>query len=201
MIINAKLQNEKVNFKYPRANIPNPGPVGGPCLSKDTYLLLESVAKDLAEDSLIYKSRKTNEKIVQMAFNSICNFLAKNSNYDRIYFIGAAFKGKPRTNDFRNSLSQDLIRMIIPHNIEFKLWDPTMVAGDLLEYSAFLDSDLDIKKSDIVVIGNNAEFIYSDKVLTCLENLPDSTLIVDLWGVTRNLKNINSQIYQLGKKV
>jgi nucleotide sugar dehydrogenase len=33
------------NDKYPRANIPLPGPVGGPCLFKDSYILLESFNK------------------------------------------------------------------------------------------------------------------------------------------------------------
>lgn len=59
---------EKANFKYPRSVIPKPGPVGGPCLSKDTYIFLESMEKHLIENSIILKSRKQNEKITKVGF-------------------------------------------------------------------------------------------------------------------------------------
>jgi hypothetical protein len=34
---------EMVNEDYPRANVPRPGPTGGPCLSKDGYFLVEEL--------------------------------------------------------------------------------------------------------------------------------------------------------------
>ena len=48
------------NFKYPRANIPSAGPVGGPCLYKDTHILLNSFSQEFREKSIIYSARALN---------------------------------------------------------------------------------------------------------------------------------------------
>ena len=191
---------EKANFKYPRSVIPKPGPVGGPCLSKDTYIFLESINKNLTENSIILKSRKQNEKITKVAFDAISVYLNDNPSLNRICFLGAAFKGNPRTNDFRNSFTQELIRMLVNDNSEIKVWDPTLIPEDLLEYSDFFYKDLNFKECDIVVIGNNASFMFESEVLDFLKNLPPSALIIDMWGVLRQLTNINAALYRFGVK-
>jgi len=192
---------EKANFQYPRATIPKPGPVGGPCLSKDTYLFFESLDQSLHENSIILRSRKQNEKLVDLAFDVINKYVEINPNKNKICFLGATFKGKPRTNDFRNSFTQDLINMLNSHNFEIKVWDPTLTPPDLLEHSNLLAKDLELNNSDIVVIGNNANFIFENEVNVFLESLIDSALIVDMWGVTRQLKNLRANIYSFGVKV
>ena len=191
---------EKANFKYPRSVIPKPGPVGGPCLSKDTYIFLESINKNLIENSIILKSRKQNEKITKVAFDAISVHLNNNPSLNRICFLGAAFKGNPRTNDFRNSFTQELIRMLVNDNSEIKVWDPTLIPEDLLEYSDFFYKDLNFKECDIVVIGNNSSFMFESEVLNFLKNLPQSALIIDMWGVSRQLTNINAALYRFGIK-
>ena len=191
----------KANFQYPRATIPKPGPVGGPCLSKDTYLFFESLDQSLHENSIILRSRKQNEKLVDLAFDVIHKYLETNPEKDKVCFLGATFKGKPRTNDFRNSFTQDLINMLNPHNLEIKVWDPTLTPPDLLEHSNLLTKDLKLDNFNIVVIGNNANFISETEVTVFLENLLDSALIVDMWGVTRELKNIKANVYRFGVKV
>jgi UDP-N-acetyl-D-mannosaminuronic acid dehydrogenase len=192
---------EKANFQYPRATVPKPGPVGGPCLSKDTYLFFESLDQSLHKNSIILRSRKQNEKLVDLAFNVIHKYLETNPERKKVCFLGATFKGKPRTNDFRNSFTQDLINMLNQHNLEIKVWDPTLTPPDLLEHSNLLAKDLKLDNFDIIVIGNNANFISETEVTVFLESLLDSALIVDMWGVTRELKNIKANIYRFGVKV
>jgi UDP-N-acetyl-D-mannosaminuronate dehydrogenase len=115
--------------------------------------------------------------------------------------LGAAFKGNPRTNDFRNSFTQDLINRINNMKLEIKVWDPTLISSDLLEYSNFFDEELDCKTWDIVVIGNNAKFMFDNKVHDFLNKLPDSSLIIDMWGITKNIRDIRAKIYTFGVKV
>ena len=189
---------EKANFKYPRSVIPKPGPVGGPCLSKDTYIFLESMEKHLIENSIILKSRKQNEKITKVAFDAISIYRSNNPSFNRICFLGAAFKGNPRTNDFRNSFTQELIHMLINNNLEIKVWDPTLTPANLLEYSDFYYKDLNSKECDIVVIGNNANFMFENEAIDFLKNLPSSALIIDMWGVLRQLPTINASLYRFG---
>ena len=191
---------EKANFSYPRSAVPKPGPVGGPCLSKDTYLFLESLDENFADNSIILKSRKQNEALVNIAYNLILEYIDEKPNQNRICFLGAAFKGKPRTNDFRNSFTQELIHMVKESTVEIMVWDPTVKSEDLLDYSNYLNGNLNAKNTSIVIIGNNSDFFFDDVVLNFLTDLPTSSLIIDMWGVTRNIENIRSQVYKFGIK-
>lgn len=191
---------EKANFSYPRSAVPKPGPVGGPCLSKDTYLFLESLDENFADNSIILKSRKQNEALVNIAYNLILEYVDRKPNQNRICFLGAAFKGKPRTNDFRNSFTQELIHMVKESTVEIMVWDPTVKSEDLLDYSNYLNGNLNAENTSIVIIGNNSDFFFDDVVLNFLTDLPASSLIIDMWGVTRNIENIRSQVYKFGIK-
>ena len=55
---------QSANYNYPRASIPMPGPVGGPCLSKDTTILFNGVSDSLISlNSVMLAARRTNEYI------------------------------------------------------------------------------------------------------------------------------------------
>ena len=70
--ISSKEILEFASRDYPRTKKLLPGPVGGPCLSKDTYLLLSSSSlNSYRKDSLILKSRSINENIYQNLFKLI----------------------------------------------------------------------------------------------------------------------------------
>jgi len=80
---------EVANSNYPRANIPKPGPVGGPCLTKDSYILSGSFDSDMPS-SVIMKARQVNEGILDdvLAFVSAC--IRKNP-HTKIVISGLAF--------------------------------------------------------------------------------------------------------------
>jgi len=64
MNLNALECIQKANYKYPRNNIPIPSPgVGGPCLTKDPYLLLQIAKKAGFIPEFITQSRKVNDYI------------------------------------------------------------------------------------------------------------------------------------------
>ncbi len=186
---------EKSNTEYPRSKIPFPGPVGGPCLSKDTYLFFESFKTNLRDESIVFSSRTRNEEVVNIAYSKIVEFIG--SDRKELVFIGGAFKGKPRTNDFRNSFTQDLSILLQEKNIEISIWDPTLLPSDLLGFSQYYKYDLDDRVYDVVVIGNNSEFLFDSQVLNYLRNLPKTTLVVDMWGVTKSLE-IKAEMYRFG---
>ena len=71
----------KANVGYPRNNIPLPSPgVGGPCLSKDPYLLAtnEQVLNLPGKNSLILTGRKLNESIPSFLVKKIKEKIPKN---------------------------------------------------------------------------------------------------------------------------
>lgn len=191
------------NMNYPRSNIAKPGPVGGPCLIKDTQILLESFPNSIKQKSLLSKSMMINKSVEKKAFNLI----RKNTRSDncRILFLGAAFKGKPRTNDARNSFTTNLISLLERHptsRYQISIWDPLVSEFNLLNLSKYNTNNLKIKNPAVVVIGNDADFMYSDKVVNFLKGLGANTLLLDFWGVTKkiSLDNCNIYVYGIGFK-
>jgi UDP-N-acetyl-D-mannosaminuronic acid dehydrogenase len=194
---------EKANFEYPRARIPMPGPVGGPCLSKDTYILLESLPKNLSGNRLIGAARILNESLEEIALSKIFDYMSKKNGNLRVIFLGAAFKGKPDTNDFRESFTKNLVEKLLKSSLklDISIWDPNLIPVDLFEYAKFYLSDLIKKDFDIVVIGNNSNFMLSEEVSIYLNNLRKDSLIIDMWGVISNPDALQASLYQFGNSL
>ena len=185
------------NFKYPRANIPSAGPVGGPCLYKDSHILLNSFSQEFREKSIIYSARALNEKVELNIYELLLQHLEIGSE---VLFIGAAFKGSPKTNDIRNGLTSNLIRRIQrdEKQIDVRIWDPTLEPADLLDLAQFKINLLSDFSPKIVVIGNNSQEIISKSVIDFLNKLSPKTLIIDPWRMYLNSKKSCAKVYHLG---
>jgi nucleotide sugar dehydrogenase len=192
---------QTANFNYPRANIPFPGPVGGPCLYKDSHILMESFTKDFTLKSIIYNARIRNEEIESRIYKLLLEHLELSISQVSILFIGAAFKGTPRTNDIRNGLTSNLISRIYNDNYPCKIsiWDSTLSPDDLLHLKYLMIDSLDRAKPEIVVIGNNSRDLLTDDVLNFLSRLSTQTLIIDPWRIYKDFENTSARIYQLGR--
>ena len=185
------------NYKYPRANIPSAGPVGGPCLYKDSHILLNSFSQEFREKSIIHSARTVNEKVEL----NIYELLLQHLEIDlEVLFIGAAFKGSPKTNDIRNGLTSNLIRRIQrdEKQINVRIWDPTLEPADLLDLAQLNINSLSDFSPKIVVIGNNSQEIVSESVVDFLNKLPSNTLIIDPWRMYQKSKKTRAKIYHLG---
>jgi UDP-N-acetyl-D-mannosaminuronic acid dehydrogenase len=191
----------KANFNYPRGKIPLPGPVGGPCLSKDTYILLDSLNHALKNDSVVFAARKRNESMIAMVLQKISTYKLLRSDASTIVFLGSAFKGKPKTNDFRDSLTKIVIENLLSSQVNLKIgiWDPTIDPIDLYESSNFYIKQLEAFLPDIVVIGNNSDLLFSDQVIRYLQKLDDTKLIIDMWGITNEITQIRCKVYVFGE--
>ena len=185
------------NYKYPRANIPSAGPVGGPCLYKDSHILLNSFSQEFREKSIIYSARTVNEKVELNIYELLLQHLEVGS---KVLFIGAAFKGSPKTNDIRNGLTLNLIRRIQrdEKQIDVRIWDPTLEPADLLDLAQFKINLLSDFSPKIVVIGNNSQEVISESVVVFLDKLPSNNLIIDPWRMYQKSKKTRAKIYHLG---
>jgi UDP-N-acetyl-D-mannosaminuronic acid dehydrogenase len=186
------------NFNYPRANIPSAGPVGGPCLYKDSHILLNSFSKEFREKSIIYSARAVNEKVELNIYELLLQHLEVGSG---VLFIGAAFKGSPKTNDIRNGLTSNLIRRIqeSKKQINVQIWDPTLEPTDLLDLAQLKINSLTDLSPKVIVIGNNSQEIISESVIDFLNKLPSNTLIIDPWRMYQKSKKTRAKIYHLGR--
>jgi len=172
-------------YKYPRTNLALPGPVGGPCLTKDTYILNESFKKKY-KPIISLTARLENEKIPQF----IVKYLKERINYkkkNKIVLLGLAFKGNPPTSDLRGSVSLDFIKELKQH---FK-------KSDIYGYDNFLSdkafSNLKISRLEnikncfvntniILILNNNIKF--SQLNLHKLSKLmSEEKIIYDCWNL------------------
>jgi nucleotide sugar dehydrogenase len=95
-------------FGYTRTDIPMPGPVGGPCLSKDPHILAESLERVGVKPEITSSARLVNERqpdelasFLKSRVTDAAGFPAR----PRIALLGIAFKGRPATDDVRGTMA------------------------------------------------------------------------------------------------
>ena len=107
---------DQINHGYERNNIPKPSPgVGGPCLSKDPYILDFCIKKKGIKNSLQKQVRNINTQGPKDLFIRIKKLLNKNKkkiDNSKIFLIGLAFKGNPETSDLRESTSLAFLKFL-----------------------------------------------------------------------------------------
>ena len=181
---------------YPRTKKVLPGPVGGPCLSKDTYLLLSSKKiQKYRKKSLIFKARKINEGLGEcfkkcLVLNKQIFEKKKKLN---ILIVGMSFKGYPITDDIRGSISLEIIKVV---NRFFK-------SKEILGYDPYVNDEIYLK-NPIKKINTNIMKNYKfDLVINCSNNeyflkvfkkgnivMRKSSLIFDYWSRINNFSKL-----------
>ena len=175
---------ELANRGYPRSQIAKPSPgVGGPCLSKDSLILVNSVKDKSAEfssKSAIVRARKLNENMPQIYVNKLLRDAdSLQLDVKRVHLVGLAFKGIPNTNDIRNSPSVEMYNCLIKKEIEVSVWDSCLTTDELNHFPG--GTKLDLKNVDVILIGNN----NPDNVRYLKKILPQvkPRLIGDPWNL------------------
>ena len=150
-----------VTTDYPRSYLKEVGPVAGPCLEKDTYILKQSF-QDEFNLELIETARKLNEKWIF----KVCDEILKSySSSNVICLTGLAFKGNPSTDDLRGSLAIPMYNYLINTGLIVYLYDPTIEKYDLLKYFTIdennvLDSwDDVVNLCDLILLQNGSTSI------------------------------------------
>jgi UDP-N-acetyl-D-mannosaminuronic acid dehydrogenase len=177
-------------FKYPRTNIPNPGPVGGPCLAKDTYILKESLKKNKFLPLISMSARSVNENLLYKVYEYLDkNFFINKKNIRlKISLLGFAFKGDPETSDLRGSISIDFFKILrdkIKKNIKIYGYDPLVKKEDLKDYKFFLVKDIKeafVNANLVIILNNNKKFKNLNiKYYTSL--MAKNSMIYDFWNL------------------
>ena len=99
---------------YGRSSLAVPGPVGGPCLEKDSYILEAALSSE--SDSFLLSARKYNETYaVRMTDSWLASKPLGPSS--KVVLAGAAFKGDPPTSDLRGSHIYGLVDYFLRREI------------------------------------------------------------------------------------
>lgn len=97
---------------YPRTNLPLPGPVSGPCLTKDPHILQQSLADQAIDLPITRWARQSNEALVGDVVQYLKGAAAVLNGFPAdptIAVLGLAFKGQPPTDDLRGSSVYELL--------------------------------------------------------------------------------------------
>lgn len=170
------------NAGYPRANIAPPGPVGGPCLTKDAIILATST-RAMERPSFALAGRATNTYLTQHVLSRIADQISAPPKV--IGIIGLAFKGAPGTSDTRGSLATDLACQAKAYWPETEVigWDPVAsMSEEMRTHVRATTLDTLVTQSKIVILQTRSDYSASPEMLRALERLPRDATIVDLWN-------------------
>lgn len=159
------------NWRYARSDIPRPGPVGGPCLVKDSMLLIEPRTHAF---SVIRAARMLNRPDVfaDAIYHAMCRrgFGEKG----RVAVLGTAFKGFPETDDTRDSPGVAIAKLLSNGHEVFTV-DPVAPADF---------KTIDGQRADVIVVT-------TDRVWNGLdEALNPGGFIYDCCGAIPNERNV-----------
>jgi nucleotide sugar dehydrogenase len=175
-------------FGYTRTDLPMPGPVGGPCLSKDPYILAESLEEFGISPEITISARRVNQRQPL----EIVDYLKKQitglqfAAAPRIALLGIAFKGRPSTDDVRGTMAiplREALSKAFP-NASIVAHDP-VVDNETLRSLHLLP----IKRLEDAFAGANVVFIlnnhpdYAAMPIEMFTNLmARPSLVYDCWN-------------------
>ncbi len=165
---------------HPRVNILNPGlGVGGYCLPKDGWILVESTPDQEEDGVLIQAARKVNDSMPAHVSKRIRDVVLDLSLKPTVGLLGVSFK--PNVSDTRNSPSLELITLLGATGMEVVVYDP-------LVNQEFGDRAVDslnemLQACDIVVLGAAHDILVEE---LSAGNLRE-TVLVDPAGKVPNL--------------
>lgn len=169
------------NYNYPRQKLPLPGPnVGGPCLFKDGWFLLER----FPFNELISTAFRINEGMPMQIVSKLEQF----SHIQKATILGMTYK--PGSDDTRNSLSFKLKKQLERNAYDLVLVDP------LVEEYKDMEK---IRGSDVVLLMTpHKEFTDLQMITDLVAN--DECLYVDIWGLWERMKYKSRNGYFSGKE-
>ena len=179
---------QAANRGYDRNQIPKPSPgVGGPCLTKDPYLLAESGDKVGYNAELPTSSRTINETMIGHVVQRVDQFCRNrvNEGDPKILILGMAYKGKPETSDIRNSPSVEIYKQLSESYNSIKVFDPTVSDSKFNSLDADVATDLIDGFTDthyVLVLTNHPSFESID-INHMAKKMANPSVLFDPWAL------------------
>ncbi len=190
------------NMGYERSNIAAPGFVGGPCLSKDAYILTYNL-EDFKGKDFVINSRKYNESLEETIVDWVCSVSQAKGLDRKIGISGLAFKGVPETSDLRGSNAVSIayklkqlgftlyLHDFVANKTEMQALGLGEVRDDLYELSADVDC--------LLLLNNNRAYRNVD-IIALSAGAQNKKIVLDTWGALEAYSSElgDAQIFNLG---
>lgn len=176
-------------FGYSRTDLPIPGPVGGPCLSKDSHILAQSMREYGITPEITVAARKVNEEQPVEVVHFLSNLIRSKKEFPKkltVSLLGIAFKGQPATDDTRGTTAKaifDALKSAFPEG-QFWGYDPVVHAEAIEEFGLIPKADLHeaIAKSHMVLILNNHPMFATIPLERWAQEMIRPAVIYDFWN-------------------
>lgn len=174
-----------VNLDYPRDHVKMPRPgVGGSCLTKDSYILAESLAPTPLEETLFGHVRRINDQAQTRTIDSLQRHIS--GRFDptvpaRVLVCGAAFKGDPPTRDTRNAVSLAVARELEIRGFSVAVFDP-LITHETISNLGYEPAGLTAERAAwdaILLYSNHKHFADPSVVRVLLNSLRPNGFVYD----------------------
>lgn len=190
----------KICNSHPRVNLHMAGPgVGGPCLPKDPYLLLNSINGQTIESKIISESRKINDLMPLHVSKLVTNALEnqkKSLANSKVLVLGTTYKGN--VSDTRYSPSKKLIHDLQQKQCSVLVYDPLTNESFGAEKISTLNVQTLSKCDALVIISDHDEFKKIPYSL--FQSMIQKPIIVDTKRIfnAREIENLNMIYVSVG---
>jgi UDP-N-acetyl-D-mannosaminuronic acid dehydrogenase len=172
------------NLDYPRPDLSRPGYVGGGCMSKDPYIMLDSARA--REPFLVGRARQLNEYLPLHVAWTVVDLLRKergSTEGARLSVLGWAYKGWPPTDDMRGTPIASMMPVFTEAGITVLGHDP-MVTDEVIRRHGGEPVDLARAFTDVdgvLVITDHPDYraIRADATLSGRKPL----FVYDSWRI------------------
>jgi nucleotide sugar dehydrogenase len=176
------------NDGYVRDPIPYPSPgVGGPCLTKDPFILASVAIKKDINGEIFKNSRLVNESMFGFVFEKIklqVKNIGKDLNKCNILICGLAFKGYPETSDLRNSTAIEIANIFKGKVNKLFGHDPIANDEDIIQNGLIpVKIPEGFKNIDIVLFLNNHKNFEKINVFEMIRSMNDLPIVFDGWNI------------------
>ncbi len=178
------------NRGYPRDPVPLPSPgVGGPCLTKDPYILASSAARSNIDVTLFEQGRTVNESMEGFVVDSLLKHIDMHrpSRHEvKVIACGLSFKGHPETGDVRDSTGVGIARRLTQHVGCVLGHDPVASPAQIAAFGIEpCDFDEAIEGADVVLFLNNHLWYQRLDVSGVIGRMAKPAILFDGWHLFR----------------
>jgi len=175
-----------VNLGYERNHLPVPSPgVGGSCLAKDPYILLNVGESYGYVPQLVKTARETNESMPVRVTQKTVRLLqqaGKDPENCTVFVLGFAFKGKPETSDMRESPTITLVQELKRCGFNILGFDPVVPKVDVEALGVtFIGIDEGFSKADAAIIMTNHSQFEPLDIFKLLPKMRLPAVFIDGW--------------------
>jgi nucleotide sugar dehydrogenase len=175
---------------YSRTGLPRPGPVGGPCLSKDSHILCESLEPYGVDPQITRVARRFNELVPVKIGRDIASLGRQVEGFasrPEVAILGIAFKGEPPTDDVRGTTVPAVmqgLRSALP-DAQFRGYDPIvpheLIASFGLQPMDRLEDTFD--GADLVIIHTNHPSFAQMRLGELAKRMRIPGIVYDFWNL------------------